>query len=268
MRAHRGRVGDRLEAGRHAREERGTERAAFGNRAHVHREDRCSRPAPRPIRRRACRRRSRRCGAAGIGDASIMRRVTNPDASNAARRTAAASCVRSRSTSCARRVGILERHALAARVRHPHGHACRVDRRRARCRRRMRSTQLRNSPPALLGPPTRNLPRARCAGSRSGTRNVDRLVGMTAHTISVVPRITSTSPTSSRAGDELLGERVDRAALEHAARRGRAPRRAVARRRRSSASARHARRTRRASASSHCRSSRTAGSRSRRRSSR
>ena len=37
---------------------------------------------------------------AGTGAASIMRRVTNPAASNAARRTDAASCVRSRSTSC------------------------------------------------------------------------------------------------------------------------------------------------------------------------
>ena len=142
VRAHRARVGHaRLEAGRDPREERGAERAAFGDRGTRAPGGRCSRPAPRtqPVDTRAAagrddapRRRS--------GDASMMRRVTNPDASNAARRTRRGAVREVEVDELGAPVGILQRHPFAARVRHPDRN---VVRRPARCRRRRRdaSTQ-------------------------------------------------------------------------------------------------------------------------------
>ena len=113
----------RLEARRDAGEERRAERAAFGHRAHVHRAVRCSRRAPRPSRRLGFRRRWRRCGARPTGDASIMRRVDEPRGfERGAANRGRAPCVRSRSTSWRAAVGIVERHPLAARVRHPDRH--------------------------------------------------------------------------------------------------------------------------------------------------
>src|SRR5215217_2672828 len=53
-------------------------------------------------------------------------------------------------------------------------------------------TQLRNSPPALLGPPIWNLPAVVCGSvHRPGT---SRYSGTVTHTISVVPHSTTTSP--------------------------------------------------------------------------
>ena len=66
---------------------------------------------------------------AGRPLASIARRVTNPDASNVARRIAAGPWVRSRSASTARRCRIVDRRALATRVRRPHGDRAGIARR-------------------------------------------------------------------------------------------------------------------------------------------
>ena len=108
-------------------------------------------------------RRSRRSGAASMPcaalAASIVRRATNPDASNAARRSAAASWVRSRSASTpggrGRASGRAHRAGTAPTPGRGPGSAARP----ARRRRSGAVAQFTKSPPALLGPPARNLPR-------------------------------------------------------------------------------------------------------------
>ena len=164
----------------------------------------------------ASRRRSRRCAAAGTGarvDHAARDEGRRPRTRRAGSRRGP--WVRSRSTSCAAARRVLERHPLAARVRDPDG----TRRRQARvvgvAGAEQRDAQSRNRPPALLGPPTRNF-------ARRGVR--DRVV------VRIVDELGHHRPHDQRraedhehvavvvgAGDELLGERVDRAALEDAA---------------------------------------------------
>ncbi len=101
---------------------------------------------------------------AGVGEASMMRRVTKPDASKAARRIAAPPWVRFRSTTCARRAGSL------IGTRSPRGYGTH---RGTSCgdgaapdAPARRSTHSRNSPPALLGPPSSH----RAPGAVCGTQ--------------------------------------------------------------------------------------------------
>ena len=123
----------------------------------------------------------------------------------------AASWVRSRSTSTTAARRVVERRALASRVRSPHRHAARLGRGRPAAR-ASRVTQLQNSPPALRGPPTSNLPwRGVRDRPEPGHRDVAR----------------ADDPHDQRrpedhehvafvvgAGDDLLRERVDAARRE------------------------------------------------------
>ena len=174
-------------------------------------------------------------------------------------------CVRSRSTSCPRRSG------SCSGTRSPRGYGTHTGTRAG-------STGSLPSPSSARRPVEEQPARvaraadeegaaARCWASRSGSGR-STASGTTAHTISVVPRITSTSPTSPASGDELLGERVDRAAFEHAAGTPDHLAERLPGRVERPATARHARRTTRAARRPIRRSSRTRAPRSPRRSSR
>ena len=152
-----------------------------------------------PRRRRACRRRSRRCGAPGSGDASIIRRVTNPAASNAARRTDAGA-VREVEVDELRRAGSGPGTAPARRAgtapRPARGRDRRPTRRAVAVAASSAVDPVEEEPARVARAADEELAAPRCAGSCSSS-GPSTGSGITAQTISVVPQITSTSPTSS-----------------------------------------------------------------------
>ena len=189
-----------------------------------------------------------------------MRRAANAVASSAARRAAAGPCVRSRSTSCPRRSGSW------SGTRSPRGYGTHTGTRAgstvlgAVAEQRGRPVE---EQPAGVARPADQEGARRGVGHRVVVRDLDRLGHDGPHDQRRAEDHEHVTD-RARAGHELLGEHVDRAALEHAVRRVRSPRRAPGRVVRSRASDRRGRRSRRA-ASRPSPSSRRARRRSRRR---
>ena len=144
----------------------------------------------------------------------------SPTPRTRARRTAPASCVRSRSTSTRATVRVVQRRALPARIRRPHRDT-RSARRRRPASREPAGRPVAEQPARVARAADEDFP-ARRVRDRPVARDRRRAsVGVTAQTMSVVPRITSTSPSLVGPGDDLLGERVDAARTRAAGRRRR-----------------------------------------------
>ena len=132
----------------------------------------------------------------------------------------------------------VQRRALAADVWQPHRHVVRIDRCIVRHRRRASvHAQLRNKPARIGRSADEQLASGAVCGIVHSPGFSIHSSPITAHVMSVVPQITSTSPRLVRAGDDLLAHRVDRSAAEQRTVCGRRRDRPARRRRRSPATA-------------------------------